>query len=66
MRPWQRLWFVLTILWGALMALLVFGLIGASGWTYPPPLIWLITTGIPSVVVYLLFWAIAGFFPSRK
>ena len=63
MRPWQRLWLVLTILWAALLVLILpnvrqdFGMLSQV-------LLWVV--GIPSVALYLILWAIAGFFPSRE
>jgi hypothetical protein len=67
MRPWQRLWLVLTILWGV-----PWGCMLANN----PPSVhldlagnlyaWAFVVGIPSAAVYLVLWAIAGLFSQRK
>src|SRR6266702_1505391 len=66
MRPWQRLWLVLTILWGIPWALM---LAKSAPGVPDDPATYLMALGFvvgaPSAAVYLLLWAVAGFFPVR-
>ena len=65
MRTWQRLWLVLTLLWGVPLALLLRDPGTAFEWgTYLRALA--IVVVAPSLALYGILWAIARFFFSSE
>jgi hypothetical protein len=63
LRPWQKLWLVLTLIWGIPWALVLRnppGDINTYAWALA------IVVAAPSLALYGLMWALASFFPSSK